>query len=106
MATKNDLEKKITSMLSKLPGVEVLPKLGHVSFLVGKKVFAFTRPGAIVLKLPAPRIAELVGSERAQVLVMGKRKMKEWAVIAYEGSGSPAKDLAVFKESLSFVASL
>jgi len=101
---KNDLDEKLTSLLSKLPGVETLPKLGHVSFMIKKKVFAFTRPQAVVVKLPAERVAELVESSRAEVLVMGKRTMKEWVVLTYGSAGDVKKDLAVFKESISFVA--
>ena len=100
----DELDKKLISLLSRLRGVEVLPKFGHASFLVGKKVFAFTRPGAVVLKLPAERIAELVKSARGKILVMGKRKMKEWVVLSYASPKETAADLPIFKESISFVA--
>ncbi len=105
MSPKESLEKELTTMLSDLPGVETLQKLGHVSFLINKKVFAFTRPKGVVLKLPTDRIAELVKSSRATVLVMGKRKMKEWAVVEYSDSKKVIKDLPLFEEALMFVKS-
>ncbi len=103
MSPKESLEKELTTMLSDLPEVETLQKMGHVSFLINKKVFAFTRPDAVVLKLPAKRIAELVKSSRATVLVMGKRKMREWAVVEYSDSKRVTKDLPLFEEALNFV---
>ena len=103
MSSKESLEKELTAMMSKLPEVETLQKLGHVSFLIGKKVFAFTRPQGVVIKLPTDRITELVKSSRATILVMGKRKMKEWAVIEYSDSKKVSKDLSLFKEALMFV---
>jgi len=102
--SKGSLENQLTAMLSELASVETLQKLGHVSFLIKGKVFAFTRPQGVVLKLPTNRVADLVKSSPATVLVMGKRKMKEWVVMEYADSKKVNRDLPLFKEALLFVS--
>ncbi len=103
MISSEDLRKELTLMLSELPGVETLQKSGHVSFLIHRKIFAYTRPQGVVLKLPATRVTDLAKSPRAAVLVMGKRKMKEWVVLSFANAKEVTKDLPLFKEALSFV---
>jgi hypothetical protein len=56
---------------------------GHGCLMVDNKIFAFTRPDeSAVLKLPEARIAELTtDNSEIQLLIMGKRTMREWIVI-------------------------
>ena len=102
MADKN-LAATLTAALQELPGVEIQQKANHVSFLVGKKIFAYTMAAGLVVKLPADRIAELAEEGKASPLVMGKRTMKEWAVIDEKEAKKHAKDLKIFKEAMGFV---
>jgi hypothetical protein len=46
------------------------------------KIFAILHSGELVLKLPAPRSAELVAAGRARPFVIGRRKMREWVRLA------------------------
>jgi hypothetical protein len=92
-------------ILRELPGVTVRSRPGHASFHVSKKVFAFTRPEGVAMKLPKEKIAELAGNRNVSMLVMGKRVMKEWVVVAHKNPGAYKKDLELFKISASFVAS-
>ena len=98
-----EIEQQLSVVVSNLPGVRPMEKLGHISFMVGKKVFAFTKSDALVLKLPSKRIAELKAEGKAVALIMGKRMMKEWAVLKYGKPADVKKDLQVFKEALFFV---
>jgi hypothetical protein len=96
----------LTPMLEGQPGVTVQEKFHHSSYLVREKVFAFTRPEGVVLKLPEARIRELMETRHAAPLVMGKRVMREWVVLREGAPASFRKDKKLFLEAMAFVASL
>ena len=48
-----------TFAANRLDGAQVAEKFGNASFSVGGKVFAFTRPEGLVLKLPEPQPEEV-----------------------------------------------
>jgi hypothetical protein len=100
-----DLFASLVRLLEGLPGVSLKKSATHASFLIGRKVFGFSRPLAFVLKLPKHRIEQLVTDRRASFLVMGKRTMQEWALIARKDTREDAKNLALMKESIAFVSS-
>jgi hypothetical protein len=89
-----------------LPDAEVNGKFGGASFYVGGKVFAFTRPKGLVLKLPMETIANLVAAREAQNLVMGKRVMREWAVLPLDSTEDYMNELPSLKSAIAFVRSL
>ena len=91
-------------LATKLPESTLLWKLHHASFLVGKKVFAFTRPNGVVLKLPQAKIADVLGTRDASLLVMGKRTMREWVLVRDIGADPEDKDLELFRDAMAFVA--
>jgi hypothetical protein len=95
----------LSSLLGSLPGVMEKKTEIHATFLIQRKVFAFTRstgPG-VVLKLPKERIAALLQREDITLLTMGKRTMKEWIVIEHSKPADYKKDLALFQEAKAFV---
>jgi hypothetical protein len=100
----NKLITVLSSMLEGLPGVSVGRKVNHASFLVGKKVFAYTQEDGVVIKLPKEKIKELVDTKNASLLVMGQRVMKEWVVIKHKDPEAYKKDLELFKEAIAFVS--
>ena len=83
----------VKAAVQDLPGVTVRMHMNRSSFMIGKKVFAFMRPEGVAMKLPAERI-ESLGLDH---LVMGKRAMKEWAVVKRK------KDLPLVKEAVAFL---
>jgi len=91
---------------ARLPGAEVNGKFGGVSFFAGGKVFAFSRPKGLVLKLPAETIADLVATREAQNLVMGKRVMREWAVLPLDSTEDYMNELPSLKSAIAFVRSV
>ena len=101
---RTELQDVLASLLGPLPGVGRKKAFGHDSFVVGKKVFLFPSPDGVVLKLPQERIKELIAKKKAAFLVMGKRTMKEWAVLRIATREACRKELALFKESRDFVA--
>ena len=56
-------------------------KFATINLSVGGKVFAFANKAGMVVKLPSPRVAALIVAGSATPLIMGKRTMKEWAVV-------------------------
>ncbi|GAB3819660.1 hypothetical protein [Kribbella italica] len=48
------------------------------------KVFAFVgREGELILKLPAPRVAELLAAGEAEPVHIGRNQTREWAAVPY-----------------------
>jgi len=101
---KNDLAAVLASMLRKIPGVVVGKKFNSFNFTVLKKVFAFTKDGGVVLKLPPETVKALLKTRSTSLLVMGKRTMKEWVVIRYQDAADARKHLSLFKEARDYVA--
>jgi hypothetical protein len=72
------------------------------AFCIRNRVFAMRVDGDLVLKLPPPRVAELIDSGVAAPNLVGGRPMKEWVNL------SPATErrwLALARESLEYVRS-
>jgi hypothetical protein len=102
-ALSGELRAVADEVLSSVPGSAVSWKFHHASFDVGGKVFAFTRPGGMAMKLSEARIGQLIGSNGAANLVMGKRTMREWVVVPANGT---AQLLPLLKEAAAFVSSI
>src|SRR5258708_34994967 len=95
----------LSSLLGSLPDIAEEKTESHATFLIKKKVFAFTRssgPG-VALKLPREKIAALLHRKDITQLTMGKRTMKEWIVIDHPKPTDYKKDLALLKEAKAFV---
>ena len=76
---------------------------GGASFRVGKKIFAFTRPEGIAMKLPEARIRALMAHRNAEFLTMGQRTLREWMLLRVERSVTN-EDRALLREAMEFVA--
>jgi hypothetical protein len=76
----------IVKALGDKPGVTVpdapvasAPRFGSSALRIHGRIFAMVTRGRLVLKLPAPRVAELIQSNDAAHFDAGKgRPMKEW----------------------------
>src|SRR5579872_5298146 len=95
----------LVPLLESLPRVQVQKKAHGACFMTQKKVFAFTRPNGVAVKLPEEKSQELVDAGTASFLVMGKRTMREWVVVNHEDPRMWEKDLGLFRESIAFVVS-
>lgn len=56
-------------------------RFGGRGLRLGETVFAMPWHGALAVRLPAPRVAELVATSAGEPLQMGERVMKAWIVI-------------------------
>jgi hypothetical protein len=88
-----------------LPLAQVNAKFGNASFSVAGKVFAFTRPDGLVLKLPPEIVAATLATREAQPLVMGKRTMREWVHLKLPMPESYRDELYLLRAAMAFVQS-
>jgi hypothetical protein len=104
-------EKRLTELLAKLVDTGSLTaypaELGVIFHSTGLhtcgKFFAFVRKGELVIKLPAPRVAELITLQAGRPFDAGRqRPLKEWIVL---GPMSPVSARALVVEAAAFVAS-
>jgi hypothetical protein len=84
-----------------LPGRRGRRRFGSDALTVDGAIFAMHVQGAVVLKLPAERVAELISSGAAGPFSNGRaRAMRQWATV-----GDPNLDVALAGEALAFVRS-
>lgn len=86
-----------------VPGETAVRGFGSDALKVDGAIFAMPVPGALVVKLPASRVAELIEAGVGAAFDAGKgTPMKEWlTVVEHE----PAAWLALAEEALEFVRS-
>jgi len=90
-----------------LPEAVVVRKPSGAMYQAGTKIFAFTRPDGMAMKLPEERVAGLVDSRAdTSFLVMGTKTMREWLMLRYSSPIDYRKDGKLFEEAMKFVASL
>jgi len=94
----------LIALLAPIPGVVVSRKLASTNFTAKNKVFAFTKGGGVVLKLPPQTVSRLIAGQQAALLVMGKRTMKEWVVIHYRAPAECGKHLPLFIEAMTYAS--
>ncbi len=90
-----------------LPKAVVVRKPSGAMYQAGTKIFAFTRPDGVAMKLPEDRVADLVDSRAdASFLVMGTKTMREWLMLRYSSPAGYRNDGKLFEEAMKFVASM
>ena len=94
----------LIELLQPLPDVVVTTKLTSTNFTAKSKVFAFTKGDGVVVKLPPQTVTRLISDQQAELLVMGKRTMKEWVVIHYRTPADCKKHLPLFTEAKMYAS--
>ena len=102
--SEKEMTEALSAMLGGMVGVRVKVHGSRSNYTVGEKekIFAFTRKEGVALKLPQARVKELEETRGAAALVMGKKTMKEWAVVPYADAKALKKDLKLVKEAMAF----
>lgn len=100
-----DTETVLTKLLSDIPDVSVGEHIRRANFLVGNKVFAFIKGSGVAVKLPRKTAEDMVRTNNATPLVMGKRVMKEWVVIEHADPRDFQRELPLFMTSIGYVSS-
>ncbi|NRQ36137.1 hypothetical protein HII36_30520 [Nonomuraea sp. NN258] len=78
MATAQELYDDLVAEHLTRPQVSVGRMLHADGLKVDGKTYAFFAGDRVILKLPAPRAAELLRDGTAEVVRMGRRQMREW----------------------------
>jgi hypothetical protein len=87
--------------------VDQTTMFGSEALRLRGKVFAFVgREGALVVKLPAERAADLVEAGDATWVRIGRNQAREWVGVALPSSGATDAWCALVDESHAFLASL
>jgi hypothetical protein len=77
--------------------------MNAVGLKTGGRFFAFVVDGALVVKLPAERVSELVASGEGRPFESGRRVMKEWVSLEPASEESCAAHVLAARD---FVAAL
>ncbi|GAA1512335.1 hypothetical protein [Kribbella lupini] len=86
-----------------VPDVDRAPMFGSEALRVLGKVFAFVgREGQLIVKLPAPRVAELLAAAAAKPVHVGRNATREWAGIP--PTTDPTQWRALLAEAHAFVS--
>lgn len=76
-----------------LPGVASARMFSHTGLTTGGAFFAFPNgQGELIVKLPADRVAQLIAAGQANAMRLGRRTMREWAVITGDPSPGGTSD--------------
>jgi YjbR protein len=99
-------EEEFTSIVDEMlrePGVEEGAAFHNRGLKVGGKIFAMLVQGELVVKLPADRVAQLVGDGTGRPFESGRRVMKEWVSVP---PSDETEWLALAREAHRFVGSI
>ncbi|MBV9843737.1 MAG: hypothetical protein JOZ47_01500 [Kutzneria sp.] len=73
-----------------LPGVASARMFSHTGLTTCGAFFAFpSGQGELIVKLPADRVVQLIATGQANAMRLGRRTMREWAVIT--GDPTPGR---------------
>lgn len=84
----DDVWTRVVSEIAELPGVVQAKMLRSTGLRVGRRFFAFPSSDAVVVKLPARRVSELVDSGAGGRYRSGKRVMREWIAVPLDHEDS------------------
>ena len=101
-STNIDLASAQAFAALKLPGAEVSSKFGNASFSIGGKVFAFTRPDGLVLKLDADELLRVMKRRHASPLTMGRRTMREWVHLHLPHADAYRDELPLLRSAMQY----
>jgi hypothetical protein len=103
----NEKHKKILdSFLLNIPIVNPGKMYGYPAYYVGRKLFASLFNDGVCIKIPEPRVKELLKKDCFFHFEPMGRKMREWIFIIRRDSKEYLKDKDIFYESIEFVSSL
>lgn len=103
MTVEQVFEAVSTRLLEQDPALEQGRMMRAEGLKIGGKFFAFVVDGALVVKLPAERVDELVASGEGRPFESGRRVMKEWVSLQPADEATCAAHVAAARD---FVATL
>jgi hypothetical protein len=96
---------KMDEMLLVMPGVKASKAFGYPAYKVNGKIFAFVGSKGVAIKLPAARVQDLIDGKVMKPFEVAEGNIwREWLSIQREHSNDFENEIALFEESLEFVA--
>ena len=96
----------LDSFLLGIPLVKPGKMYGHPAYYVGGKLFASLYMGGVCVKIPEPRVKELLEKDYIKPFEPIGRKMREWVLILRDNSEDYINDRYIFEEAIEYVSSL
>lgn len=92
-------------VLLAVPGVKGGQAFGYPAYKANGKVFAFVGGAGVALKLPAPRVQELIAAHPQMKPFQPTEGVvwREWVSIDYVDSAAYEQHEALYTESIQFV---
>ena len=107
MADAQSLFDELVDAYAGRPGVTYGRMMSSNGLKVHGKIFAMLNQGALVVKVPADRVTELVARDEITVFEPRPgRRMREWAVIPVPAEASDVQWSEVTAEAFDYVSSL
>jgi hypothetical protein len=104
--TYDELRKaKMDEILLVMPGVKASKAFGYPAYKVNGKIFAFVGSRGFAIKLPTGRVESLLDGKTFKPFEVGDGTVwKQWLSIQHEHPDDYENDIALFEESVGFVA--
>ena len=92
----------LDSFLLDIPIVKPGNMYGHPAYYVDGKLFASLYMDGVCVKIPEPRVNELLKKDSIEPFVPMGRKMREWIYIIRNKSEDYLEDRSIFEEAIEF----
>lgn len=94
-------------LLLDIPGVKGGQAFGYPAYKINGRIFAFVGGRGISIKLPKPRVEELIaeGAPQMQPCEVAEGVIwREWLIINHDDPAAYRDDLTLLEEAAAFVA--
>lgn len=96
---------RLDELLLVMPGVKASKAFGYPAYKVNGKIFAFVGSRGFAIKLPTQRVESLLDGKIFKPFEVGDGAVwKQWLSIQHEHLDDYENDMALFEESVEFVA--
>ena len=95
---------KMDEMLLVMPGVKASKAFGYPAYKINGKIFAFVGSKRVAIKLPAPRVKDLINGQAMKPFEVAEGNIwREWLSIQRDSFEEYEQDAGLFEESVEFL---
>ena len=101
-----DQKAKLDDILLGIPGVKASKGFGYPVYTVNGKIFVLVGSTGVAIKLPAPRVQELIDHQSKHPFKVAEQIVwREWLSIQHDDAEAYEGELELLQEALEYVAS-